>query len=137
MEEKNNLIENKKTDFMDGFKYEAKSTVAAFASNLFSNFSFFGFGGSSKPAQSESAVKDSDSSLKEQLAEFLSDQKVSIDIKSVRWVFKKLIEQNCVIGKETLKCLCDLCKKENQDKDNVENQLILTLLKTEYLYTDE
>ena len=155
MEDKNNSIENKETDFMDGFKYEEENTLKAFANNIVGdlankvnkwsfggwNFgSLFSFGASSQPTQSESAVsavKDSDSSLKEQLAKFLSDQKVSIDIKSVRWVFKKLIEQNCVIGEETLKYLCDLCKKENHDNNNVENQLILTLLKTEYVYIDE
>ena len=67
MEEKNSLLENKELNFMDGFKYEAKSTTFAFVGNVLSGFSsWLSFG-----ASSESAVKDSDSSLKEQLEKFL------------------------------------------------------------------
>ncbi len=128
MEEKNNLIENKKTDFMDGFKYEIGTTgilLTKHAKNM--------------PLASDAP---NDLEIKKRLQEFLEsgNKEKSVNIDSVNLIFKKLIEQNCIIGKETIKYLCDLCS-ENQkdDKYNLvsKNDLVPILLKAEYEYYDK
>ena len=128
MEEKNNLIENKKTDFMDGFKYEIGNPGILLTKHA-TNMSF-------------ASDAPNDLEIKNRLQEFLEsgNKKESVNIGSVNLIFKKLIEQNCIIGKETIKYLCDLCS-ENQkdDKSNLvsENDLIPILLKAEYEHYDK
>ena len=128
MEEKNNLIENKETDFMDGFKYEIGdmyTLLRKHATNVWS-----------------ASDAPNDLEIKNRLQAFLEsgNKKKSVNIGSVNLIFKKLIEQNCIIGKETIKYLCDLCS-ENQKGDNnnliSENDLIPILLKAEYEHYDK
>ena len=128
MEEKNDLLENKKTNFMDGFKYEIGNPGILLTKHA-TNMSF-------------ASDAPNDLEIKNRLQEFLEsgNKKESVNIGSVNLIFKKLIEQNCIIGKETIKYLCDLCS-ENQkdDKSNLvsENDLIPILLKAEYEHYDK
>ena len=128
MEEKNNLIENKETDFMDGFKYEIGdmyTLLRKHATNVWS-----------------ASDAPNDLEIKNRLQAFLEsgNKKKSVNIGSVNLIFKKLIEQNCIIGKETIKYLCDLCSENQKDDNNnliSENDLIPILLKAEYEHYDK
>ena len=134
MGEKNNLLENKKTNFMDGFKYEATSIallVTKYAWNALCD-----------NGTNNGNDNNKDLEIKNTLQAFLEsgNKKKSVNIVSVNLIFKKLIEQNCIIGKETIKYLCDLCSENQKDDKNSlisENNLIPILLKTEYEHYDK